>query len=129
MALFESLVNAVEHGNLGITYDDKSRLLEIGQLQSEIERRLALVENRDKRVVVQLDREVDRVRLRIEDCGPGFDYHKDLKVDPDRLFDAHGRGVMMANGTLDIEYIDPGNQVVASVPLVDPDRTLQDDSG
>jgi hypothetical protein len=35
--------------------------------------------------------------------------------------DAHGRGVMMANGTLDIEYIAPGNQVLASVPLVDPD--------
>jgi len=128
-ALFELLVNAVEHGNLGITYADKSRLLEAGQLQSEIQRRLALTENRDKRVVVELDREVDRLRIRIEDCGPGFDYHKYLKVDPERLFDAHGRGVMIANGTLDLEYIDPGNQVLASVPLVDPGPTLESNSG
>jgi hypothetical protein len=57
------------------------------------------------------------LRLRIEDCGPGFDYRKYLKVDPERLFDAHGRGILPVAGALDFEYIDPGNRVRVSVPF------------
>lgn len=115
LGLFELLINAVEHGNLGITYEDKSRLLEAGTLRQEIQHRLELPENRDKRVVVELDRGVDRLRLRIEDCGHGFDYRKYLRIDPERLFDAHGRGIMVADSALDLEYVEPGNQVRVSI--------------
>ena len=115
LGLFELLINAVEHGNLGITYEEKSRLLETGTLRQEIEQRLELPENRDKRVVVDVDRDEDCLRLRIEDCGKGFDYRKYLEVDPARLFDAHGRGIMVAGNALDLEYVEPGNQVRVSV--------------
>lgn len=117
VGLLELLVNAVEHGNLGITYDDKSKLLEAGRLQVEIQRRLKLPENRDKRVVIELDRDVYQLRLQIEDCGPGFDYRNYLKVDPKRLFDAHGRGILVANSALVLEYQDPGNRVIVSLSL------------
>jgi response regulator RpfG family c-di-GMP phosphodiesterase len=117
MALFELLVNAVEHGNLGISYGDKSRLLAQGAHQAEIERRLGLVEYRDRRVSVELRRDADRLQITIQDCGSGFDYQKYLTVDPQRLFDAHGRGIMMAMSLLDVEFVDPGNEVRVSMLL------------
>jgi hypothetical protein len=112
------MLNAIEHGNLGISYEDKSRLLEQGNLKDEIARRLDSPENRDKRAVVELDRELDRFQIRIRDCGPGFDYRKYLTVDPNRLFDAHGRGILMAGGLFELRYVDPGNEVCVSMRFV-----------
>jgi DNA-binding response OmpR family regulator len=117
VGLFELMLNAIEHGNLGISYEDKSRLLEKGAHRAEIDRRLELPENREKRVRVELKRDRSRLRLAIRDCGPGFDYRKYLTVDPRRLFDAHGRGILVAGNLLDLEYIDPGNDVHISIPL------------
>jgi YesN/AraC family two-component response regulator len=117
VGLFELMANAIEHGNLGITYEDKSRFLEEGTHQAEIRRRLELPENRSKRARIELERDQHRLRLRIRDCGAGFDYRKYLTVDPRRLFDAHGRGILLAGNALDLQYIDPGNEVRVSIEL------------
>ncbi len=45
MGLTELMVNAVEHGNLGITYAEKSALIQSGTWQQEVERRQAMPEN------------------------------------------------------------------------------------
>ena len=45
IGLTELLVNAVEHGNLGITYEDKTALNAAGTWDTEVRRRLALPEN------------------------------------------------------------------------------------
>ena len=42
MGLSELMINAVEHGNLKIGYDEKSELRKTDQWESEIEKRLAL---------------------------------------------------------------------------------------
>ena len=115
--LFELMVNAIEHGNLGITYRDTSRFLEEGIHRAEIDRRLGLPENRNKHATVELRRDGERLELRILDCGPGFDYRKYLTVDPRRLFDAHGRGILLAGNVFDLEYIDPGNEVRVAITL------------
>ena len=38
-------------------------------------------------------------------------------VDPRRLFDAHGRGILLAGDALDLQYVDPGNEVRVSIEL------------
>jgi DNA-binding response OmpR family regulator len=119
VGLLELMLNAIEHGNLGITYEDKSRLLDDGTHDAELERRLLLRENRDKRASVELKREQSRLLLKIRDRGPGFDYRKYLTVDPQRLFDSHGRGILLAGNVLDLEYVEPGNEVRVSIPLGD----------
>ncbi len=111
MGLFELLVNAVEHGNLGISYEEKSKLLEDGTYEQEIRRRLDLPENRDKKVEVDVQRTHRGMSVLIKDQGPGFNYQDYLHFDPKRLFDSHGRGIFLANSMLSIQYIDPGNQV------------------
>jgi CheY-like chemotaxis protein/anti-sigma regulatory factor (Ser/Thr protein kinase) len=119
VGLGELLINAVEHGNLGITYEEKSALLASQSWAEEVARRLAAPEHRDKRVEVSFERTADKIVLTITDRGPGFDWQRFLTVAPERIFHAHGRGIAMANlMSFDrLEYVAPGNRVIATVEL------------
>jgi CheY-like chemotaxis protein/anti-sigma regulatory factor (Ser/Thr protein kinase) len=118
IGLTELLLNAVEHGNLGITYDEKSTM-ERRDWQVEVERRLALPEHAGKLVDVEVERTADRVRFTIRDQGSGFDWQRFLEVDPSRAFDTHGRGIAIARRMSfdSLEYAGCGNTVVATVLL------------
>ena len=115
--LSELLINALEHGNLGITYQEKGTLLERNGWRAEVNRRLALPENQDKWVEVGVERTGDRIRFEVKDQGPGFDWEAFVKPNPARLFDNHGRGIFMAKlDSFDgLEYRGVGNHVVAEV--------------
>ena len=117
IGLTELLVNAVEHGNLGITYEDKSKLFATGGWREEVERRLALPENTSKRAEVSFERADGQLRFTIRDQGRGFDWQTYLQIDPQRAFDTHGRGIAMANrlSFSHIEYRGCGNEVVGTV--------------
>src|SRR5574343_539645 len=56
LGISELLVNGVEHGNLGLTYADKSRLKRNDGWQAEVERRATLPENLVKRVRLNFSR-------------------------------------------------------------------------
>ena len=117
LGLSELLINAVEHGNLGIGYQTKSRLLQEGGWEAEIERRLALPEHAGKKVEVQLERSQLEIRLTISDCGEGFDSRPYMEMSLERAFDLNGRGIaisrMVSFDTL--EYLGKGNRLVAAV--------------
>jgi len=115
--LSELLINALEHGNLGITYQDKTELLEKHTWREEVNRRQAQPENREKRVLVGVQRLADRIRFEVKDQGQGFDWEAFVKPNPARLFDNHGRGIFMAKlDSFDaLEYRGTGNHVVAEV--------------
>ena len=119
LGISELLINAVEHGNLGISYQEKSRLLQEGGWEGEIERRLSLPENISKTVTVQLERKPHEMSLIISDCGAGFEYTNYLEISAERAFDPNGRGIamsrMMSFDTL--EYQGKGNQLVAVVRI------------
>jgi CheY-like chemotaxis protein/anti-sigma regulatory factor (Ser/Thr protein kinase) len=117
LGLSELMLNAVEHGNLGITYAEKGRLLESGQLNAEIERRLAAPEQQGRWAEVQVSRDGALIRFRIQDQGPGFDWHDFLDISKDRIFDSHGRGIAMARhlAFADLFYEGRGNVVTALV--------------
>ena len=119
IGLTELLLNAIEHGNLGITYDEKSSMESKEEWYAEIARRLALPENAGKKVVLLYDRTDAEIRFTIRDDGAGFDWSRFYEVDPQRVFDAHGRGIIMAR-TLSfssVEYRGNGNEVVAVVKI------------
>jgi len=117
MGLSELLVNAIEHGNLEIGYDEKSRLLLEENWQDEIERRLALPNYLNRRAVVEVERRADGLVFTIRDQGSGFDPEEYLEIDPKRVFDAHGRGIAMARllSFDDLRYEDGGRCAVATV--------------
>ncbi len=117
MGLNELFVNSVEHGNLGITYDDKSALNDDGAWEEEVERRQALPENASKLVKVTIEKNGSKVSFVIKDEGNGFDWNQYLEISPERAFDTHGRGIAMANGMSfsRLEYQGNGNEVIAVI--------------
>jgi DNA-binding response OmpR family regulator len=119
IGLTELLVNAVEHGNLGITYEEKTELNASGGWDAEVRRRMALPENAGKQVLLEMERDADELRFRIRDDGPGFNWSGFLEVDPRRAFDNHGRGIAIARAMSfdSVEYIGSGSEVIARVKL------------
>ncbi len=117
--MHELLVNAVEHGNLGISYAEKAALLLHGGWKEEIERRLGLPENKNKFASLDLKATEEAIVVHIKDDGKGFDWHKYLEVSPDRATDPHGRGIaasrMMSFDS--VEYLGAGNEVRCTVKL------------
>ena len=126
--LGELLVNAVEHGNLEISYEDKSRLDEDGRLDEEIERRLAESNYRDKFVEVIFVRREGSIEITVTDQGKGFDWQSYLSLDENRAFDSHGRGIAMARiMSFDtVEYRGNGNQVVGTIFNESPKKSNQE---
>ena len=112
----ELLINAVEHGNLGIGYQEKSVLMETGRWLEEINRRLALPEQQDRYVSVQFRQIAGQIQVSINDQGKGFDYRRYLAFDPSRITHPHGRGIAMARqtGFEAIEFRGCGNQVMVT---------------
>lgn len=126
VGLTELLANAVEHGNLEISYHLKGQLMRSGRLREELDRRLDFPEYRHRTAEVALDRDEVAITFTIRDQGPGFDPAPYLQIDPDRCFDPNGRGIAIANlVSFDrLEYRDGGRIAVASVRLSpdgDPD--------
>jgi DNA-binding response OmpR family regulator len=117
MVIAELLLNAVEHGNLGITYEDKGKLIGDNTWNEEINRRLALPENQKKYATVRMRRDGRIMRIEIEDQGPGFDFKRFMQIDESRLFDNHGRGIAIARSALNVEFLQPGNKVIVTIPL------------
>jgi CheY-like chemotaxis protein/anti-sigma regulatory factor (Ser/Thr protein kinase) len=120
VGLTELLVNAVEHGNLGITYEEKSSLRGCHEWEAEVLRRLELEENAAKKVDVQFKRDGGEIHFHIRDQGNGFEWNRYLDIDPRRAFDTHGRGILLARhfSFSALEYRGRGNEVTATVSLV-----------
>lgn len=121
VGISEMLINAVEHGNLSISYKDKTTLHDQDKWLQEIEHRLDLPENNKKYVQVFFKRFKDHIKLRIIDQGDGFDWKKFENPDPSRALDTHGRGIMMAKNLAfsDLEYFGDGNEVECTISLRD----------
>lgn len=117
--LSDLMVNAVEHGNLGVTYQEKSLLKWEGDWEAEIRRRLALPQFHGRFATVRVERRPETLIFTITDQGDGFEWNKFLTFDPDRAFDPNGRGIAMAKmmSFSALDYQGKGNIVVAQVNL------------
>ncbi|MDE2600495.1 MAG: response regulator [Rhodocyclaceae bacterium] len=117
MGLGELFINAIEHGNLKISYEEKSALHLRGGWEAEIERRLAAPECVGRKVRVEVRRDPDALSFIISDCGSGFDWQGYLNIAPERAYDPNGRGIAVARELCfsKLEYQGCGNIVVATV--------------
>lgn len=117
IGLTELMVNAIEHGNLGIGFDLKSNLLQVGEMQPEVKRRLNAPENIDKTVAVHFARREDYIEFCIADQGNGFDAAKFMDIQSINPQQPHGRGIWLARSILfdRIQYLGSGNVVCALI--------------
>lgn len=113
----ELLINAVEHGNLGISYAEKSRLLSEGRWLDEVEARLKHPDYSCHLVNVTLEKTDAAFRVTIADQGKGFDWTTYVEFSPERAFDLNGRGIAMSKALSfdSIEYMGNGSSVVTTV--------------
>ncbi|HJW08990.1 MAG TPA: response regulator [Holophagaceae bacterium] len=121
IGLSELLLNAVEHGNLEMSYEDTTTAIERRERWNEIRRRLDDPRYRDRFAELRFERLPGRYRILIRDQGRGFDWDRFLRPSPERAFDTHGRGVCMAAQCFDrLEYLGNGNAVTVEVFLPEP---------
>ena len=116
LGLLEIIMNAIEHGNLGITYSEKSQALEgeSDDWKNLVTRRMSESPYKDRSVLIQFQMDGECCEWTITDEGEGFDW---LSVpdpnDPENLLAANGRGIMLARLSFDdLTYLGNGNQVV-----------------
>jgi len=115
IALREIIINAIEHGNLGVTFEEKSASMINDSYFDLIRERQLESENLEKRIQIEYSVDSERVSYIITDEGNGFNYNHftELKeYNPDENFLAHGRGIRMTQSAFDeVIYSDKGNQV------------------
>ena len=117
--LLELLANAVEHGNLGLTYEEKKCLLLDGDLYAELDRRLFDPVLGNRQVTVELVRQPHQLQLTIRDEGEGFNWNDYLEISSERVFDPNGRGIAISRMLSfdSMEYQGNGNTVVVGVTV------------
>ena len=117
--LSELMINALEHGNLGITYADKSALMDAENWTAELLRLQDLPEHRAKWVTVLVRRTPALTRFTIRDQGAGFNWQDYQEHHLDRLYDNHGRGILLAKWQAfdRVTYLGKGSTVVAEVDV------------
>ncbi len=117
LGLTELMINAIEHGNLNISYQEKSSLNDTGSWEAEVNKRLLFESNLGKVAQLKFTNNNGEIQIIITDQGEGFDWQNYLNFNPDRVMDNHGRGIAIANklSFKHIEYKGNGNQVYAYV--------------
>ncbi|MBF0219165.1 MAG: response regulator [Gammaproteobacteria bacterium] len=119
IGIFELMLNAIEHGNLGINYHEKGVLIEQGLWEEEIMRRLGSLQSNKRLATLSVERQQNCITITICDQGEGFNWQQYLNFDINRLMDNHGRGIAMANhcGFSSLTFLGNGNCARISVDL------------
>lgn len=121
-ALQELLINAVEHGNLEISYSEKQQALAQDEYDALIARRLAQPRFRNRQVTVHVlyERDAPRMVYRIVDEGAGFLWPSLLTQSGDAIGvkEGSGRGIFLTRSLFpSLEYNERGNEATITVPL------------
>lgn len=110
----EILINAIEHGNLEISNEEKTKFLREGIYQDIIKERLNDPKYKNRKVSVEYKFTESEIIYKITDEGNGFDVYKYLNKKDIHLSDSmHGRGIFIAKNAFDrILYNKKGNSVI-----------------
>ncbi len=116
MTLMELLTNAVEHGNLNISYKEKSEwLMNGGDIMALLKQRAEDPKYRDRKIKISYAIRKNVSAFRIEDDGDGFDWRKMLEKKADGG-EMHGRGISLSKQFVKkLAYNEKGNQVTFSI--------------
>jgi hypothetical protein len=114
-SLTEMLFNALEHGNLEISYDEKTTWLEKGNDMLElIAQKCSNPKIAKRRIYISYNIGHKKTEFSIRDEGKGFDWKNYIKTDI--TASTHGMGIKMAEGLVEsFQYNEKGNEVSFSI--------------
>ena len=110
----EIVINAIEHGNLEITFEEKTKAQRDRTYFEFLQKRKDAPKYKDRRVQVEYSITPQRALFRITDQGEGFNHQEFLEkvAYPSPEILEHGRGLFMTLAAFDrVVYNDRGNQV------------------
>ena len=112
--LQEILINAIEHGNLKITYDEKQQLLTSGEYNTVLRDRAQDPNFVDTYVDIKVFSTPDYLKIIVEDMGDGFDLTEiPDPQNPENFLNESGKGIMMTLNAYDsVKYNEKGNRVI-----------------
>ncbi len=114
VAIFEMLMNAVEHGNCNISYAEKTQWLETrGDILDLIRKKTRNPSVRAKRVFFSYRITPERSFFTIKDQGNGFDWRGHLEKRKKEVnLGMHGHGIQMTGHYMEnLSYNETGNEV------------------
>ncbi len=115
-ALMELLLNAVEHGNCKISYDEKTEWLSAGKNMLD----LIAIKSKDpaaaeKKVYISYEISNLRTRISVRDDGEGFDWRK--RLEGELQAGLHGMGIKLAESFVTaVSYNAKGNEASFEIP-------------
>lgn len=115
LGLGELILNAVEHGNLEISFIEKSNAVQNDQLQQLYYVRLSDPDLRRRTVQIDFAMNEEQCEWTITDEGDGFDPESiPNPISDDGILRLHGRGIFICKFQFDsLLYQDIGNKVTA----------------
>jgi len=127
MGITEILMNAIEHGNLGIGFEEKSKLQSENRWLEEIDRRLELPEHINQTVELEFTKTNTHIQIKVTDQGKGFDWRQFEDKDPKKALCTHGRGITIAKDLVfqKLEYSEKGNEITCTIALEEPSKGVR----
>lgn len=113
IGLEELIINAIEHGNLNISFEEKSTAILNGTFDDLVKQRLSDTRYKNKSVAIQFHQEPEFDEWFIKDEGNGFDPCEiSTIVGESELQQIHGRGILISRFQFDeVEYSENGTKV------------------
>ncbi len=113
IGLSEMITNAIEHGNLEITGEEKFEATENDRYYDLLKEKLKISKLKNRKVNVFVTVSQKLLKITIKDKGKGFDTSKIKKKHSEEdLYKLHGRGILIASMYFDeINYNKKGNVV------------------
>jgi hypothetical protein len=131
-SLEELILNGMEHGNLGIPFEEKAAALDNNTFEELIAERSRDPILSSRRVRVEMFVTPEQIRCSVADEGDGFDWRSWLERPLDEMMlTANGRGISLARvHAHELAYNEKGNQatLVWDIERLEEDP-LEDDEG
>lgn len=112
LTLHEAVRNGFEHGNLGLSSEEKGALCEAGEFDAEVSKRELQTSFRDRPLRVGFSISRSSFECTIEDVGSGFDWRKNFSDESQTTTSTklHGRGIHLMRSFYDeLFYNESGN--------------------
>ena len=117
LVFLETLINAIEHGNLELSSSIKDvSLIKLTEYEKLKEERLQDPYYSNRKIFIELECSKDRFCFKVEDQGNGFDWknyvHSSLKLSNINT-ESYGRGFNIIHHIIDkVDFNEVGNQII-----------------
>jgi len=115
IGLREVIINAIEHGNLNIKFEEKTQAINNDTYLGFIHQRQNDPRYRNRKVTVEYSLDYNRVIYTISDEGSGFDHKKTMKSASEKALKemlTHGRGLIITMQAFDsVKFNKSGNSI------------------